>query len=128
MDFGYHEYEGMGLFISTAGCAPDQAEEVLAIIRQLLADANQSGVTEAELSQAKNKVSSRIVLAGERPQNRLSSLGYNWSYRKTYRSIEDDLADIAAVTTADIAKVLIDFPLTKQTTVCLGPLAILRGV
>lgn len=128
VDFGYHEYEGMGLFIATAGCAPEQADEDLAIMKRILADATKTGVTEAELSQAKNKVSSRIVLASERPQNRLSSLGYNWSYRKTYRSIEDDLADIAAVTTTDIAKVLRDFPLTKLTTVCLGPLAKLSGI
>jgi predicted Zn-dependent peptidase len=74
------------------------------------------------LFQAKNKLGSRIVLAAERPQNRLHSLGGNWSYRREYRTVDQELADLDAVSLADIRGVLERYPLEQLTAVCLGPL------
>ena len=49
------------------------------------------GVTEEELTQAKNKVLARSVLRSERPMGRLASLGFHWMYRRAYLSLEDEL-------------------------------------
>ena len=46
------------------------------------------GLTEDELSQAKNKVLARSVLRSERPMGRLASLGFHWMYRRAYISVE----------------------------------------
>ncbi|MFO0948454.1 MAG: pitrilysin family protein [Planctomycetota bacterium] len=127
-DFNYHEYEGVGSFIASISCRPEATEEDLATVRQILTTISRDGITPEELQQAKNKIGSRIVLAAERPQNRLSSLGYNWSYRKEYRSMVDDLKDLNAVTPKDVRELLDAYPLTKQTTLSLGPLGSLRNL
>lgn len=127
-DFNYHEYEGVGSFIVSASCRPETTSENLATLRRLLDEVVRDGITEEELMQAKNKIGSRVVLAAERPQNRLSSLGYNWSYRKEYRSMVDDLHDLNAVTTKDVRELLDTYPPQKQTTLSLGPLSSLPGL
>ncbi|HRA89427.1 MAG TPA: insulinase family protein, partial [Planctomycetaceae bacterium] len=71
--------------------------------------------------QARNKVASRIVLRGERPMGRLSSLGGNWMYRNEYHSIAADLQIIRGLTLKDIRDVLDAFPITMTTTVGVGP-------
>lgn len=121
-EFGYHEYEGTGLFLASVGCEPQMADENLAIVQELLDSVTREGVSQAEVEQARNKLGSRLVLAAERPQNRLFSLGYNWSYRREYRSVADDLAELESVTPAKIREVLDRYPLRGLTTIALGPL------
>lgn len=121
-DFGYHEYEGLGIYMTSLSCDPELAEENLDIVRRVFDDINRDGVTEEEVQQAKNKIGSRIVLAAERPQNRLYSLGYNWSYRNEYRTVSADLKDLEAVTVASVRELLEEFPLRNPTIVSLGPL------
>lgn len=120
-DFSYHEYEGLGSFITSASCRPEVADEDLAIIREILREATRGGITEEELGQSKNKLGARIVLAAERPANRLFSLGYNWSYRREYRQVEADLDELNQVTPDKVREVLAAFPLERLTTVALGP-------
>ena len=84
--------------------------------------AESEGVTKDELNQAKNKVSSRIVLSGERPRGRLFVVGGDWVHRREYRSIRDDLDAVAAITADDVAAVLAKYPLSAGTTMIVGPL------
>ena len=70
-----------------------------------------------------DKLATRLVLRGERPMGRLSSLGGNWLTRREYRSIADDLAILRGVTLDDIRNLLVEFPLVQTTTVGVGPLA-----
>ena len=62
-------------------------------------------------------------LGSERPRNRLFNVGGNWMQRREYRSVADDLATIDAVTLDDIHAVLAKYPLSKASTVTVGPLA-----
>ena len=73
--------------------------------------------------QAQNKIKSRVVLGSERPRNRLFNVGGNWMQRSEYRSVADDLAAVDAVTLDDVHRVLVQYPLTRSTTVTIGPLA-----
>jgi predicted Zn-dependent peptidase len=122
-EFNYHEFEGAGAFLAGASCKPGQTEEVLEVVRNVVDGIARHGVTDEELRQAKNKIGSRIVLAAERPQNRLSSLGYNWSYRRDYRTAAADLAEVESVTADSIRELLDRYPLNSLTIVTLGPLA-----
>jgi predicted Zn-dependent peptidase len=87
------------------------------IFRQVEAD----GVSGDELRQAKNKVKARVVLSSERPQSRMFNLGGNWLQRREYRSVADDLKSLDDVTLNDIGAVLSRFPLSRYTTVTVGP-------
>lgn len=128
VDFQYHEFEGAGAYLCSANCEPEQAEENLATIREILREVSQKGITLEELAQAKNKLGTRIVLGAERPQNRLSSLGYNWSYRREYRTVQEDLDDLNVVTMDSVRAVLDAYPLEDLSIVCLGPLAKMNGL
>ena len=109
--------------MSYLSSSPDQAAENLAQCQRVFDEVNRHGITNEELEQGANKVASRVVLRGERPMGRLTSLGGNWVYRGDYRSIADDLQAVRSVTLDDIRKVLEEYPLTMTSTVGVGPLA-----
>ena len=126
-ELGFNEYDGSGTYMTYLGCDPDATAENLERIRKIYEAVNQEGITDIELQQAKNKVASRVVLRSERPMGRLSSLGGNWVYRQTYRSVQNDLDMLQSLTTADIRKLLDTYPLAQSTTVTIGPLTSLNG-
>ena len=59
-----------------------------------------------ELAQAQSKIAARVVLASERPRNRLFNVGGNWQHGREYRSVRDDIDAIRAVSVNDVAEVL----------------------
>jgi len=117
------EYQDAGNFLTFMSCQPDQTADNLRRINDVYRRAETGGFTPAELQQAKSKVRSRIVLAGERPRGRLFVVGSDWIQRRRYRSTGDDLTDIAALGLDDVTAVLAKFPLSQCTTVTIGPLA-----
>ena len=121
-EIGYNEYDGTGTWMTYLSCHPEQVPENLRRMQAVFDQVNAEGVTEEELEQARNKVASRIVLRGERPMGRLSSLGGNWVYRKEYRSVAKDLETIREISLSDMEMLLERFPLTLHTTVGVGPL------
>ena len=126
-DLGYNEYDGAGTWMTYLSCQPEQVKSNLANMQRVFDDVNRDGITAEELEQARNKVASRIVLRGERPMGRLSSLGNNWVYRNEYRSVAEDLQTIRSVTLKDVRDVLDQFPLQMQTTAGVGPLETISG-
>lgn len=121
-DLSYTEYDGAGAWMTYLGCSPEDVAINLERCKTVFDDVNANDITANELEQARNKVASRIVLRGERPMGRLSSLGGNWMYRKEYRSIAADLQTIRSLTLQDIREVLDRYPITMTTTVGVGPL------
>lgn len=126
-DLGYNEYDGAGTWMTYLSCMPDEVEENLARMQKVFDDINSNGVTAEELEQAKNKVASRIVLRGERPMGRLTSLGGNWVYRGEYNAVADDLQIVRGVSLQDITELLRVFPIAMNTTVGVGPRAELKA-
>lgn len=120
-DLGYGEFDGAGTWITYLSCEPEDVEKNLQRMQAVFDEVNAGGITEEELEQARNKVASRVVLRGERPMGRLSSLGNNWVYRGEYRSVADDLQIVRSVTLDDINALRTQYPLTMNTTVGVGP-------
>jgi predicted Zn-dependent peptidase len=119
---GHSDYLGAGLFMTYMGSDPELTADNLQSLKDLYRQIEQDGFTQAELDQAKSKIASRIVLSGERPRGRLWTVGGNWTQRREYRSIKDDLDAVDAVTLDDLHAVLAKYPLSKSTTVAIGPL------
>ncbi|MGE3819808.1 MAG: insulinase family protein, partial [Isosphaeraceae bacterium] len=84
-------------------------------------DVLKNGVTEDELTQAKNKVLSRSVLRSERPMGRLASLGFHWTYRREYLTVTQELDALNKVTLGDVRRVLDRWPLLPFSLVTVGP-------
>lgn len=122
-EMGYYDYEETGAYLTFMNGPPDDTKSNLDRIAAIYADVNRNGVTADELEQAKNKVSSRLVLRGERPMGRLGALGNNWLFRREYRSIDDDLEIVRNITLDDIRRLLDQFPLGQTTTIGVGPLS-----
>jgi predicted Zn-dependent peptidase len=122
-DMSFHDYEGTGSYFTSFSCEPENTDEILAIIRDILHSVQLEGVTEEELAVAKSKILSRVVRGSERPMGRMQALGMGWTYLKTYRSVDEELANFDAVTLKDIRTVLDQYPFDQQTVLALGPLA-----
>ena len=117
------EYEGAGLMMTWLSCNPEDAADNLQRVLDLYRHAEADGLTPAELDQAKSKLRSRIVLSSERPRGRLFAIGADWVYRREYRTVGDDLDKLAAITPDEVTAVLAKYPLSRSTTVTVGPLA-----
>src|SRR5262249_2966970 len=122
-DCSFHEYEGAGAFYTSFSCQPEQSDEDLAVVREVLCGVQRDGMTEEELNQARSKVLSRVVRGSERPKGRMMAIGMGWTYQHEYRSVDDDLRAYESVTLAAIRQVLDRYPLDRVTTLALGPLA-----
>jgi predicted Zn-dependent peptidase len=119
---GHGESQGAGMMATYVCCDPGRAAENLQRINRVYRQAEKEGITAAELAQAKSKVRSRVVLTGEKPRGRLFTIGADWIYRREYRPLEKDLEALAALRGDEIHAVLQKHPLTRNTTLTIGPL------
>lgn len=122
-DMGFHDYEGTGSYFTSFSCEPDNTQDNLALIQEILREVQREGVSGEELAVAKSKILSRVVRGSERPMGRMQALGMGWTYLQTYRSVDEELANFDAVSLQDIRGVLDRFPFDQLTVLALGPLA-----
>jgi predicted Zn-dependent peptidase len=119
---GHYEYQGVGMLFTWLSCLPEDAVENFQRLQEVYRTAESKGFTQEELRQARSKVKARVVLGSEKPRNRLFNVGGNWMQRREYRSVANDLATLDGVTLEDIHAELAKYPLTRATTVTIGPL------
>jgi predicted Zn-dependent peptidase len=122
----FHEYEEAGAFYTYLSGDADRAEQNLATCLEVFRAVQADGLTDEEIRQAKSKLGSRIVRGSERPMGRMQALGFYWTYLKQYRTVDEDLEAIDAVTARDVRAVLDRYPLDRVTVAALGPLNTVR--
>jgi len=113
--------DGTGIFCSYFRCNSANAGKVLDVVRGIFEDVTREGVSEEELNKARNKVLSALVLKNELPMGRLVDLGTNWLYLGQYRSIEEDVEAIKAVTRDDVHSLIKEADLNSFTQFSIGP-------
>jgi predicted Zn-dependent peptidase len=118
---GSNEFEGTGIMMTYLACSPPRIGDNLQTILNLQRQIQQDGVTDGELTQAKNKIASHVVLQSERCANRLFAVGNNWIQRNRYHTVQEVVQAYRAVTGDDVAAVLDKYPLTENSTVVIGP-------
>jgi len=119
MQFG--AMDGTGAFYSYIRCSNENVSKVLDTVRSIFESLIKSGVTEDELRKAKNKILSALVIKNELPMGRLVDLGFNWTYLRQYRTIEDDISAIRAVTVGDVCSLIEQFKPGDFTQLSIGP-------
>jgi predicted Zn-dependent peptidase len=119
-DFGFYPHDSCGSFYIALTTDPDRSEKAFAIAIAELQKAK-TDITEDEVERAKNKIASGLVLQGEVPLGRMRSIGGQWIYNKEYRSLEQDMATLNAVTTDSMRQLMKEFPFDPMTVVSLGP-------
>ena len=119
MQFG--AMDGTGTFHSYIRCSSENVPKVLDTVRDIFRSLSENGVTKDELKKAKNKILSALVIKNELPMGRLVDLGFNWIYLEQYRTIEDDISAIKAVTVDDIHSLIEQFNPGDFTQFSIGP-------
>jgi len=116
----FHQVAGMtGIYVGTGRPTAQQALDVIKDEYQRL---RRDSLTAAELASAKQQVMGQLVLTLEGPTSRMYRLAGLTLYGERYRSIDQLLAEIDAVTADDIAAVASEyFDPAKQTVAWLGP-------
>ncbi|MBN1972376.1 MAG: insulinase family protein [Sedimentisphaerales bacterium] len=119
MQFG--AMDGTGMFNSYIQCSSENMAKVLDIVNGIFRDIASSGVTADELTKAKNKVLSELVIKNELPMGRLVDLGFNWIYLKQYFTIEGEIRAIKDVTVDDIQSLIKQLNPGDFTQMSMGP-------
>ena len=109
----------LGVYVGTQPSTADQAVEAIrAEYRQLA----QEGLPADELADGKQQLKGQIMLSLESPISRMGRLAGFVLHGDRYRTLDEMLAEIAAVTRDDIAGVAAEFfDPDRQTVVRLGP-------
>jgi predicted Zn-dependent peptidase len=120
--YSYHSmFVEAGLFAAYAGTTPARVRDVLAILRDQLADVAEGGLTEAEFERAKGHMKGSLVLSVEDPSGRMSRLGKSEISHGEILSVSQVLRRFDAVTLEDAraaAKRVLSQPLSLAA---LGP-------
>ena len=106
--------DGTGMSVAFISTTPEHAPGVLELLRAELRSLQTDGVHEDELRRAKDKLVSRTVLDGDSAFSRMQDLAYTWAAKAEVRTIQDEIAEIEAVTLADVRRVLDRFPCTEH--------------
>jgi predicted Zn-dependent peptidase len=118
----HHDFLDAGLFGTQLSCDAEDAEPLMEQILDIYRTAATGGITRDEWERARNKLSSRVVLAGERPRRRLFAVGLEWAHERVYRSVADDLRIVESITLEGLHDVLARWPLDgPAATVFAGP-------
>jgi predicted Zn-dependent peptidase len=119
MQFG--AMDGTGTFCSYIRCSSENVRKVLNTVKSIFRSLSKNGITDDELRKAKNKILSALVIKNELPMGRLIDLGFNWTYLEQYRTIEDDISAIRAVTVDDVHSLIEQFNPGDFTQFSIGP-------
>ena len=115
------QFAGSGQIGFYAGCKPAKAIEVLEIIREVLADVADNGMSHEEIERAKGAVRGSLVLSQEDSGSRMSRIGKNEIVYGHVMGFDDILKAVSQVNEADIREIASAF-LTKTPTLALvGP-------
>jgi len=115
------QFAGSGQIGFYAGCNPAKAIEVVEIIREVLADVADNGMSHEEIERAKGAVRGSLVLSQEDSGARMSRIGKSEIVYGAIMSFDEILTSVARVNEADIKAIASEY-LTKTPTLALvGP-------
>lgn len=120
----YHGYGDAGAFMAFLACDPSAIDDNLSRMRELLQQASGGDLRQDELDRAKSKLASRMVIACEKPRNRMFSIGAQWLYHRKYRTVREELALVEAVALEEVLRLAAEFPLHAGATIAVGPKAV----
>jgi predicted Zn-dependent peptidase len=115
------QFAGSGQIGFYAGCNPTKAIEVIEIIREVLADVAENGMSHEEIERAKGAVRGSLVLSQEDSGSRMSRIGKNEIVYGQVMGFDEILQAISRVNPTDVREIASEF-LTKSPTLALvGP-------
>ena len=115
------QFAGTGTLGFYAGCNPSKDIEVVEIIREVLTDVADHGMSHEEIERAKGAVRGSLVLSQEDSGSRMSRIGKNEIVYGQVMDFDDILKAISRVSAEDVRAIAGEY-LTKTPTLALvGP-------
>ena len=115
------QFAGSGVLGFYAGCSPTKAIEVVEIIRSVVADVADNGMTHEEIERAKGAVRGSLVLSQEDTGSRMSRIGKNEIVYGQVMDFDDILKAISRVSAQDIREIASEFLVKTPTLALVGP-------
>lgn len=115
------QFAGSGLLGFYAGCHPTKAIEVVEIIREVLHDVAENGMTAEEISRAKGAVKGSLVLSQEDSGSRMSNIGKSEIVYGEVMSFDEILKRISDVTPVAVRQLAGEILLQRPTLALVGP-------
>ena len=119
----FHEFHAAtGVHGVYVGTGPDTARDALAAIEDELARVAAEGLPDAELAMGKSQLKGQLTLAMERPSSRMYRAAAVELYGEPWRTLDELLAKIDAVSASEVASVAAEFfAPDRQSILSLGP-------
>lgn len=115
------QFRDSGVVGVYAGCLPGKVDRVVGVVRDVLVDVAEHGLTEDEVARGRGQVRGSVVLGQEDTGARMSRIGKGELLHGEVPSIDEVLARIDAVTPADVADVAADVLAGEPTLAILAP-------
>lgn len=115
------QFAGSGLLGFYAGCHPSKATEVVEIIREILHDVAENGMTAEEIARAKGAVKGSLVLSQEDTGSRMSNIGKSEIVYGEVMGFDEILRKISDVTPAAVRQLAGEILLQRPTLALVGP-------
>ncbi len=118
----YSPFDGLGMMFYYIATTPEATPDVLSLVRDEIASIEADGAHEDELARARAKLIGHIVLDGESTMRRMLNLPHSWLIDGKLKTLEEDIADIEAVTVEDVNRVFREWPSAGRTVLLtMGP-------
>lgn len=114
-------FQDTGQFAVYAGTRPDNAEEVIRLIRTEIEKVAQSGVTPEELDRVRQAAKGHLVLGMESTRNRMTRLGKNEVTGGEILSADEIMERFDAVTMDDLRRVSAEALNREKVLAVIGP-------
>ena len=115
------QFAGSGTLGFYAGCNPTKAVEVIDIIREILSDVADSGMTHEEVERAKGAVRGSLVLSQEDSGSRMSRIGKNEIVYGQVMGFDEILKAISSVNVEDVRAIASQYLAGTPTLALVGP-------
>jgi predicted Zn-dependent peptidase len=115
------QHAGAGQFGVSVGCHPAKVPEVLALVREQLADVAERGISDAEVARGRGQSRGGLVLGLEDMGSRMSRIGKGELSYGEVLTVDQVLARIDAVTPDDCREVAADVLCRPQCLAVVGP-------
>lgn len=114
-------YADAGTFGVYAGCAPERLDEVVTVVRAVLADVAAGGLSPAEVARAQGNLRGGLVLGLEDTPSRMNRLGRSEIDHGRQRTVAESLDRISAVTDAQVTALARELLAVPMTAAVVGP-------
>ncbi len=114
-------YADAGYFAMYAGCSPAKTGQVISLLGEELDRLARDGISDDELRKAVGQLSGGLVLALEDSSSRMSRLGRSELVSGEFIDLDESLARVRAVTTAEVQELAAELAAAPRTTMVVGP-------